>query len=444
MTNIFKPFLTRAAVSAVLVLSVSSCGQTISKDYVLPDICKEFDSTPITPLSAPGPNDPSNPKTVFEEPGQIKVMHGFGSAKLSSGNRIIKVEQGAAVPNYANHATVFLNGWDLSYLGDDQHVLAVGSLITEINFDQRRGTLNWIAAGLLRDDDFEEGYSFTYHYTVIAWNDASIKLQVNNGRPDGFCSPDTDMPDQSFVAFNNGTTALSGFSIFRNENNFQPITVLPRGFGFAWYDGDHHLLQLAYNLDHTEAFVEQGKPYNNNKDHVHTAGDLLTPIFAALPDAASHADSNFVSWDTFAIMKDNSSKRDYIFSEIISSFGGGDLGLIQPPFSILPKDHGAGTLAGTPTSEDIVIENVPFSYAIPMLTGWELNYTTDDQHVKELGIWIDDWNFTPGPTGGTLRYKLTSVLGDNDGFPNHTARHKITILGIKPLGVKAGVTQQSP
>ena len=373
-------------------------------------------------------------------------MHGSGSAKIDAGNRIIKIDQSAAIPSYANRATVFLNGWNLSYLGDDQHMLAVGAILTEINFDQRRGTLTWLAAGLLRDDDFEEGYKLTYHYTVIAWNDTSINLQVDNGNPNSFCNPDTDLPDQSFVAFNNGDTALSSFSIFRSEPSFpqnQPITVLPRGFGFFWYDGDHHLLQLGYDLDHTEAFVEQGKGYNNNKNHVHTAGDLLTTILAPISQDFT-IDSGFVSWDTFAIMKDNSLRRDYAFGEVVATLGGSDLSLIQPPFSILPLDHGGGTLAGSASSEDVVIDNVQFAYAIPVLTGWELNYTTDDQHVKEIGISIDDWSFTASPTGGTLEYKLSSRLSDNDGDPNHSARHKITILGIQPLGSKSGVTQQSP
>ena len=149
-------------------------------------------------------------------------------------------------------------------------------------------------------------------------------------------------------------------------------------------------------------------------------------------------DSGFVSWKTDAILKDNSDSRDYIFGELVSTLGGSDVGTIQPPFSILPKEGEAGgTTAGGLATQDVVIENVPFAYAIPMLTGWEVAYLTDDQHVKDLGIWIDDWSFS----GGTLRYQLSSILRDNDLFPGHYARHKITILGIRPV---VSAPRQSP
>jgi len=39
---------------------------------------------------------------------------------------------------------------------------------------------------------------------------------------------------------------------------------------------------LGYNLDHSEIFAEQGKIYNN-KNHVRTAGDIMTGIPAPLP-----------------------------------------------------------------------------------------------------------------------------------------------------------------
>src|SRR5512143_3385569 len=86
-------------------------------------ICGQFDDLPLTPVTS---SDPDH--LVFEEVGTIKVMRGFGSATLNSGN-FIKVEQSVSVPNYPNQAAVFLNGWRLNYLGDDQHVLGLGALI---------------------------------------------------------------------------------------------------------------------------------------------------------------------------------------------------------------------------------------------------------------------------------------------------------------------------
>jgi hypothetical protein len=61
-------------------------------EYVLPRLCKEFDDAPLTPLSAASdPNDPA--LTKIEQLGEIKVMHGFGTAELPGGKTIIKVEQ---------------------------------------------------------------------------------------------------------------------------------------------------------------------------------------------------------------------------------------------------------------------------------------------------------------------------------------------------------------
>jgi hypothetical protein len=91
--------------------------------------------------------------------------------------------------------------------------------------------------------------------------------------------------------------------------------------------------------------------------------------------------------------------------------GGRDVATIQPPFSILPKKEGVNDVS----TQDVVIKNIPFDYAIPMLTGWEVGYWTDDQHVKDLGVWIDEWSYSVGATGGTLRYKLSSILRDDDG-----------------------------
>ena len=43
-----------------------------------------------------------------------------------------------------------------------------------------------------------------------------------------------------------------------------------------------------------------------------------------------------------------------------------------------------------------------------MLTGWDVQYLCNDQHVKEIGVWIDNWVFdTPTPGGpGRIRYRF--------------------------------------
>jgi len=199
---------------------------------------------------------------------------------------------------------------------------------------------------------------------------------------------------------------------------------------------------LGYNLDHSELFTEKDKLYNNNKDHVRTVGDLLSGgIFAPLPTSTSVVDSGLISWNTYTILKDDSDRRDYLFTEAISSLFGTGVHLIQPPFSILPFEPADGGFDGAGLkSKDIVIDNIPYAYAIPMLTGWEVGYTGSDQHVKEIGIWIDEIHYMESDDPpGRLRYRVSSVLHDDDTFPDNYFRHKITILGLGPGG---GVLQQ--
>ena len=89
--------------------------------------------------------------------------------------------------------------------------------------------------------------------------------------------------------------------------------------------------------------------------------------------------------------------------------------------------------SGTKTKpEEVVVDNIPYKYAIPMLTGWDIGYEGTDQHVKQIGIWIDDIRWTPGDPTRTLRYKVSSMVRDNDSDPPNYFRHKVTILGLGP------------
>jgi len=397
---------------------------------------------PLTPLTS------QSSQIVFQDPGIVIAIHGTGSAKLTSGKTAmaIKVEQSVDIPPFANRATVFLNGWRLKYLTTDHNLLGLGTAILKIRFNLREHKLTWVAMGLIRDDDGKEGYDWTYRFTVIAWNNAQINAEVDHGFVDptkgekeNYCSPSGGFTDNYFGYSNKNdtNTALSSVSSFIQNGAFatsRTVAVLPRGFvlNWGWCGGDHHLFQLGYNLDHSEIFAEKGRKYHT-KD-----GEVDAPSTTT----ASQADSGFVSWNSYAILKDNDKRRDYGFDEVVSGMGGNDVRVLQPPFSILPAEDygwfgnwGCGIVGSSPVrTEDFVIENVPFEYAIPMLGGWELKQPCDDRHVREAGIWIDEWSYqkVPGATGGTLRYKLSSTLHD-DGIPSHKVAHKVAILGLRDL-----------
>ena len=69
--------------------------------------------------------------------------------------------------------------------------------------------------------------------------------------------------------------------------------------------------------------------------------------------------------------------------------------------------------------------------------GMHLGYTTDNQHVKAFGIWLDLLRYERpfnSPTG-TLRYRVQSIVKEKDDHPDNYFRHKVTILGFRPTGV---------
>src|SRR5262249_46174576 len=250
---------------------------------------------------------------------------------------------------WGTSATVYLNGWTLSYLGGDHHVGSVGVGLGKIRVDGRR--LKWTAVGSLLDDGRDKAYSFCYHYTVIIWNDAQLDLVVDHGRSTALCQ------DNSFLARNDGmTTSLSSFPTFLDNPAFatpRRVAVLPRGFLIGW-DSDHHLLQLAYNLDHSETFIAAQRYYKGD--------GFSTPILSG--GIQARVESGFVSWNSDAILKDNDSRRAYQFGELASGLGGRDVGVVQPPFAVLPYD-GAGAFLGNGgiQHERIAIDRVPFRYA---------------------------------------------------------------------------------
>ena len=254
--------------------------------------------------------------------------------------------------------------------------------------------------------------------------------------------------DNFFKGENNGapdatTTALSSFPSFLRNPGFatgRQVAVLPRGFVFAGpEDGggdDHHLLQLAYNLESVAPFVR-----NQN---YHKADKILNPLAG---DAAAVVNGEFVSWKTSVIMKDNSLRDDYSFAEFVTAIGGPDVEILQPEFAVLPREDvdanivGGGLLAGLKTA-NVVVPNLPYTYAVPILTGWDMGYTPPgegDQHIKEFGVFIDQIKYErPADSAtGTLSYTVSSIVKDTDSFPENYFRHKVTILGLKPIVVQS-------
>jgi hypothetical protein len=381
-----------------------------------------FGNVPLSTLTD------SEQNVVFEDPGTIIVFHGGGCAKSDRAGKqqVLKIEQSVDVPSYAKTATVFLDGWRLQYLHGDHHV---GFVVTAIrNTRLERQTLKWEAIGKLADRNFDDAYLWCYRFTAFGWDPSQINVSVND-KDDPL---ETDnITFQNFFAGQNLTDSAPPDSAGVVFPRFvaagqQRVAILPRGFVFGWND-DHHLLQIAYNLNHSERFIDASRKYFNR-------GKNQLPQLAT-----SQVSSEFTSWETTVIFKDNDGHRDYAFGEVVSVLRGDDVGLIQPPFSsqVVRPECCADASGGGVRTESFVIENIPFQYAIPVLTGWEVHYDfARDQHVREMGVWIDEVRYERNPQTqlGRLQYKLSSVLQDKDGRPAFFSRHRVTVVGLRPIG----------
>lgn len=396
----------------------------------------------------PAPAITAPPSLVFEDSGSIKVMEGMTRVTVSGGRRL-RVEQSVELPPYANQATVFLNGWQAGYEDSDHHLFDVAVIFSRIRVTPGQA-LQWSTTGDLADKHREAAFTLTYRFGIIAWNDAAVRAMVDHNDAEHFCrTGEPHGSDNFFKGENDGspdatTTALSSFPSFLRNPGFatgRQVAVLPRGFVFAGPgDGggdDHHLLQLAYNLESVAPFVR-----NQN---YHKANKTLNPLAGEAADIVS---GEFVSWKTSVIMKDNSLRDDYSFAEFVSAMGGPDVEIVQPEFAVLPRENVDSNIGGGPTAQlqtaNVVVANLPYAYAVPILTGWDMGYTPPgegDQHIKELGVFIDQIKYErlPSSATGTLNYTVSSIVKDKDSFPANYFRHKVTILGLKPIVVPSPV-----
>lgn len=396
--------------------------------------CALLNDIPITAITD------SSSSVITESPDTMIIIHGSACARSSKNGveDIILIEGSRELPQFATNAAVFLNGWKFEYLDEDHHVGGIGTAIRNIRLEEIRDkrvlAIKWEATGVLSDQNFDDSYSMCYNYTIIAWSEKNVTLNID--QDDGKCS-DTDLLTANFFGApnQNTTTALSTFKTFLNNPAFigsQEVAILPRGFGMKWSGGcdvDHKLLQIGYNMDHSSPIIKN--------ENYKKAGTTFNPAF---PDSAALVDSGFVTWESHAIFKDNDARRKYEFGEIVSGMSGSDVFVIDAPYSIIPKEDDCGTGTGTIFSgpqppEEVVIKNIPYRYAVPMLTGWELGYLCDDENIRRAGIRIDTWSYSIDPvTGtGTMRYTLSSDFADK-GNDNSTYRsHNVTILGMKPL-----------
>ena len=394
-----------AAFRTLLVLLLGSCATAGEPPH-------QAGIAPIEPTATPIALD-------IEDPGKIIIVHGSDCDESNQPDEQVPIEipGSFALPDYANAGTVILRGWYLRYLAGDEEIQSISAVIKDINIAGNE--LTWVARGLIRDHNFDNGYQFCYHYTVLAWNSGLVDAIVDDAN--GNFSDVTHVNELS----GDETTALSVLKSHVENPGFagkRSVAILPRGFNLTWAQrvpsffvcglfppfqrcpNDRELLQVAYNMDHSAAFVQT--------------------------DDGSRADETVRAWESYFIFKDNDRRHSYSYDEHYSALAGDDVDTIVPRFSILPREDTSGCLRFDLDAvvRDVEVRDLPFDYAIPLMTGWDIGDNCSDVQIEEIGVRLENIEYEKDPAAptGILRYRFVSDF-NNMG---HTARFKVNILGL--------------
>jgi hypothetical protein len=356
--------------------------------------------------------------TVYEVPGKLSVQHGYGC--LGQGFAATKeyvgfrIQDSAAVRlAMADAGTILLNGWDLQYTNGDHHVAGLGTVIFNVTETRTEDqfVLNWEAGGVLSDKNGDDGYRWCYRYTLVFWNrgafDAVVPLQTDVA---------TTFIEAAYPS--SGTALLDLPGHFPKPPYAGPQAVVPRGFGLSWSDTDHQVLQVGFDLG------------------------PATPVIAG----------NEITWTSQTLLKDDEPVDTYFGAEFVTVLSGQNVEMWQPrtvlhltgtswveeptELNLSPDDSSCdGFVAPEEYLEFYAVEKVPFDYAIPVLTGWDLSYVCPDHNVERIGAYLVEFDYVKDPTAdtGTLRYTIFSTLRD-DSDHGHAARYKVSILGLNGLG----------
>ncbi len=405
----------------VLIFSmplITSCGFTAQDSY---DIC--IDSTQLKHEAL---DIVENINRVIIKNDSIEIVHGHVIAKdkWTSG---INVFLNLPVDRMYDKATVILNGWNLSFTGGKGQVMYVGAAVGNMKLDP--GLLTWNAVGVLRNEDDTREIEGKFYYTILLWKSAKVQLITNEGNIKDLCKSHHSGGNSFFGSNNDGMNTALASKITSIKLEGFPTRglkgMLPRGFLMSYSDNalfggsDHNLAQLAYRMG-----------------EVATTDDKTDP--------RRMVDSAYISWRSDFIIKDDDDRRDFRIYETVSAIAGSDLGYIQPPYSILPSEDpgwASGCLASAGNTEivEYSVQNIPYQYGIPLLTGWNLESFCGDEPVKSIGVYIEDWNYTFMPNsalGGNLIYKLVTTIDSGSGDAFIITGHHVSVLGIISIANK--------
>lgn len=351
-------------------------------------------------------------KTVFEDEGKFILIEGSQCIQRDNGAEAATILQWVEMPSYVDSGTVVLNGWDLRYLRSDREVNSMRADITHSKLVKNAGSamLMFEVQGKLDDQNRNDAYEFCVFYTGFGyrsvWFDAVIESDYSGL--------------EAAMLQNKNQGAVATLENTGNKGTLKgkdAIAIIPRGFDFQFDDtfecelrfppckwgdrADYRLLQAAYSLSQTGTSLNQ--------------------------DGSPH-------WATQTIFKDNDTRTHRIKTR--TALIRGSSVKLRPDFLALnPRAGKTNTCRkntdGVVRTQTFRINDLPYDYAVPMLTGWDLSYECENQRVQRAGIWIHDIRFDPN--SGSMEYKVSSILRDQDGAPSFNAAHRITVLGLNRI-----------
>lgn len=354
-------------------------------------------------------------QVVYQNAGRIRVIHGqscVSAARAASEEAFaFRIAQSETIPpSYGDSATVFTNGWKLRYSKGDHHVQGFGSAI--INVRESRTAdglkLEWEAGGLIADQNGDDPYEWCYSYTILGWARSNVGFDaVANERNLSFIQASEPGNSSALHQIDGLTRNIYGNGV-----------ILPQGFAMMWADHtDRHVLQAGFDL---------GQHY--------TAGN------------------GQMGWTSRALFKDNDAAHDFYVGQLVSTMSYSSPETFHPAEVSLETQNGfvprqnsvkLTPYAGDPSCATVghstpAVEHyrvdVPYAYAVPVLSGWELGYVCTDHHVREMGAAITEWHFERNAdrTAGTIYYTVEHPLIDDSDNVSYTGV-SIDVLGLKSL-----------
>lgn len=376
-----------------------------------------INASPLLPLAE------SSRYTITETPGKVKLMHGQSCAfaPRASGDHHIGFRVHESVPMPAGYeGTVYLNGFRGDYDSDDRNMLGIGAMLIHVDSNKDKGELSWEAGGVLGDDSGDDAYKWCYWYAIAMWNTQAPELDISAFQTDEDPKLTTFIHDDDSDPGNE--TALRELpGVFADPGRRAPKAVLPRGFGLLFADGDdHNLLQEGFDL---------GMP--------NPAGAEIT-------------------WNAQTVLKDNAKRHDYRGSMLVSYLLGSSVSEWKPEkvwkrdakdpgsafeiaandFQLVPRAQAdwCGADEIDYKKWEYVVDDVPFDYALPILSGWDNGNFCEDTNVEKTGVWLTEVSYDKQANGlGKLRYTVASMFTDNGGLldsDGNLTGHSVVILGI--------------